>query len=179
MAVRLGIQTNEKKSNQCQSWTTGDCFAIPLLNGMSLLGQVLSDEPAALNSASCALFDQKFESESNITPDLGRLFSTVLTTRDLLDSGTWRVVGASEIKVPRSQFPFESLRECGFIGAKVIGSKNISEFANALCGFTLWDDWADPQYLDRLLISSFNKPTTVRYKNNSEQVKGVRESAGE
>lgn len=154
-----------KTSKPSQTWQAGNCFIIPLLDGCGLLGQVLSIESAVLNSASCALFFQKLPSETaTASPDLGQLFSTVMTTRDLLDSGHWKIIGMSDIEVPRTQFPFESLRDSGFIGANVVGSRNIEEFANAYCGHSLWDDWADPQYLDRLLISQDVKPSTLRYK---------------
>jgi len=153
-----------KKSKQVQSWKAGDCFAIPLLDGRSLLCQVLTAEPSVLNSVSCALFDQKLDADTEKVPDVERLFSTVMTTRDLLDSGRWRVVGTKEVEVPKSQFPFESSRASGFIGAKVIGSQNIEEFANAFCGLSFWDDWADRHYLDRLLISPDVKPASLRYK---------------
>jgi len=35
---------------------------------------------------------------------------------------------------------------------------------NAFCGLTFWDDWADPNYLDRLLISPTVKPKNLLYK---------------
>lgn len=84
----------------------------------------------------------------------------MLTTRDLLDSGQWKVV-ASYL---RERFPFESLRQNGFVGTKVVGSRNVGEFANAFCGLTIWDAWADPNDLDRLLIRLDVKPENLLYK---------------
>ena len=154
---------NRSKTNQ--QWESGDCFIIPLLDGQFLLCQVLSAEAAVLNSVSCALFNQKIATNTvDPSPDVGRLFSTVMTTRDLIDTGHWKIIGKCDISVSRTEFPFESLRASGFIGAKVIGSRNIEEFANAYCGLSPWDDWADPHYLDRLLISQKVKPTKLRYK---------------
>lgn len=147
-----------------QDWKEGDCFAIPLNDGSGLLGQVLAAEPFVLNSVSCALFHQHLHRGECPVPELGRLFSTVLTTRDLLDSGHWKVVGSHPVQVPRGKFPFESLRRNRFVGAKVVGSRNVGEFANAFCGLAAWDDWADPNYLDSLLISPDVKPASLLYK---------------
>lgn len=152
-------------AKKIQMWKSGDCFAIPLLDGQSLLGQVLAAEPDVLNSVSCALFDQKADAgQPTVLPEISRLFSTVMTTRDLLDAGRWKVIGTSKITIPTGLFPFEENRASGFIGAKVLGSRNIEEFANAFCGLSPWDDWADPHYLDRLLISPDVKPATLRFK---------------
>jgi len=153
-----------RRRRDTREWTEGDLFAVTLRNGQKLLGQVLACEPAVLNSVSCALFDQTFVTEEPPRPILERLFALVLTTRDLLDNGTWHVVGAADIGVPRRSFPFEHLRSKGFVGAKVIGSKNVGELANAFCGLVPWDDWADPHYLDKLLISPDKKPANVVYK---------------
>lgn len=154
-----------RKNKQTQRWSAGDWFGIPLSDGSRLLGQVLSAEPVVLNSVSCALFDQRFQDVAP-PPEVKCLFTALLTTRDLLDSGHWTVVGAGPIDVPRDRYPYESLRSSAFVGAKVIGSGNVAEFANAYCGLTPWDDWADPLYLDHLLISPDKKPAVVVYKNS-------------
>lgn len=87
-----------------------------------------------------------------------------MTTRDLLDSGEWKILATHPVEVPRSKFPFETLRRKGFIGATVTGSGNINEFANAFCALVPWDDWADPSYLDRLLLSPELKPKNLIFK---------------
>jgi hypothetical protein len=153
-----------KRISPQQNWKEGDCFVLPLNDGSGILGQVIAYEPLVLNSASCAFFDQRLRSPECPLPELSRLFSTVLTTRDLLDSGRWKVVASHPVQVPREKFPFEPLRHDRFIGAKVIGSRNVEEFMNAFCGLTFWDDWADPNYLDRLLISPTVKPKNLLYK---------------
>lgn len=153
-----------KKVKPTQNWKEGDCFVVPLNDGGGLLGQVLAAEPVVLNSVSCALFDQRVRAQECQVPELGSLFSTVLTTRDLLDSGHWKVVASHPVQVPREKFPFEPLRQHRFVGARVVGSRNVEEFANAFCGLASWDDWADPGYLDRLLISPDVKPKNLLYR---------------
>ena len=158
------IQPSKNRPKK-QSWSPGACFAIPLIDGEFLLGQVLASEPSSLNSVSCALYNQKFPDGSAPRCDLNRVFSVVMTTRDLLDSGLWKIVGHDSVTLPKEQFPHESLRKSGFVGAKVIGSRIIGEFANAVSGLSPWNDWADPNYLDRLLITPDAKPPNVVYKN--------------
>ena len=41
------------------------------------------------------------------------------------------------------------------------------EFANAFCGLYEWDKWANPNYLDKLLISPEVKPKDLRYVSDS------------
>jgi hypothetical protein len=163
-----GPSQQMKKSNQCQRWAAEDCFAIPLADGGNLLGQVITSEPAILNSVRCALFDQRFLDDLSPSPDHTRIFSIVLTTRDLLDSGVWKVIRRVSVEEQKIAFSVDTLRKTAFDGAKVIGSRNIGEFANAYCRFAPWDDWADPQYLDRLLISPEKKPADLIYKKVSE-----------
>jgi hypothetical protein len=84
-----------------------------------------------------------------------------------LDCGIWRVVENKEVAVPRSWLPYESLRSSGFINAKIIGSKNVTEFLNAFYGLVPWDDWKDPAYLDKLLLSPKKKPPHLIFKNKA------------
>lgn len=147
-----------------QPWKSGDCFLIPLKDGTFLVGQVLSAEPSVLNSVGCALFDQRSDGQTLAQPSLKSLFSILLTTRDLLDAGEWKILAAFPVEVPREKFPFEALRSSGFVGAKVTGSANVAEFANAFCGLAPWDDWANPNYLDQLLLSPELKPKSLVFK---------------
>ncbi len=147
-----------------QQWKSRDCFLVPLKDTTFLVAQVLRAEPTLLNSVSCALFNRRTESSAPPKPSVGSLFSTLFTTRDLLDLGEWRVFAAYPVEVPREIFPFEPLREAGWVGAKVIGSRTVNSFANAYCGLELWDDWHDPNYLDRLLLSPELKPQTLMLK---------------
>lgn len=147
-----------------QPWKSGDCFLIPLKDGTFLIGQVLSAEPEALNSVGCALFDQRSDGQTLVQPRLANLFSLLLTTRDLLDAGEWKILATFPVEVPRKRFPFEALRSSGFVGAKIIGSGIVAEFANAFCGLVPWDDWADPNYLDQFLLGPELKPKTLKFK---------------
>src|SRR5260221_2808659 len=150
-----------------KKWNIGNLFAVPTSDGRYLAGQIIGREEDVLNSVTIALFDEVRGSAEEIgSADLGesRLFSAVFATRDLVDSGRWKIVGDRPVALPKKLFPFEHARASGFVGAKVIGSAIINEFVNAYLGLVPWDDWKDPAYLDKLLISPTKKPSTILLK---------------
>ena len=149
-------------------WSVGDLFLVRTADGQHVLGQIVGCEPSVLNSVSVAFFDQRFPSpevaSAGAEPDPSKAFSIVFSTRDLLDSGVWGVIGRREVGIPRSLLPFESLRANGFVGAKVIGSGNLITLLNAYYGLAPWDSFHDPEYLDRLLVNPAAKPKHVVLK---------------
>jgi len=162
-----GGQTSRNKRGKRQSWSPGDCFIVPLADGSGLLGQVLQAEPGAMNSVSCAFYDQSVDGSALpgvVSPNPESLISVLFVTRELIDSGRWRIIGSCPICVPRSLYPYESLRVKSFVGAKIIGGGIVEKFANAIRGLRAWDDWHNPHYLDGLLISPQKKPANLVYK---------------
>lgn len=145
-----------------QKWGVGSLFAVQTDDSLSVVGQIVGQEPEVLNSASVAFFDKRYqrieEIPSHSAPDPAEVFAILFVTRDLLDSGVWRVVGESKVVVPQVMLPYEHLRESKFTGAKVYGSGIVNAFLNAFYGLALWDDWHDPNYLDRLLLTPDKKP---------------------
>jgi hypothetical protein len=162
------IEGGSMAKTQVQSWGIGDMFLVKNLDGSECIGQIVGQERDVLNSVSCAFFDRRINRKSDLEeiqtlpPEL--VFAVLFVTRDLLDSGVWRVVGRFPVTLPREYFPYERLRANAYVGAKVVGSKNVNEFLNAFYGLRPWDDWKDPAYLDKLLISSAKKPSHVKYK---------------
>jgi hypothetical protein len=148
-----------------QRWEIGDLFTVPLPDDTASLGQIVARETQALNSVTCAFFSTRFNSDvPEPTHSLGDLIACLFITPDLLNNGVWQVIGHADVTVPRHLFPFEETRDRGWVGAKVYGSKNVAEFLAAYHGLTAWDDWADPTYLDRLLISPDKKPKKIILK---------------
>jgi hypothetical protein len=146
-----------------QKWAVGDVFAIPLSNNKYALGQIVSQEPELMKSATIALFDQSFDSIDDIDIsflcDSNKLYSVLFVTLNHIENGKWCVLGGgSTIEIETDNMPFEHTRSSGFIGAKVVGSGIVNDFVNAFFGLLPWDDWNDPQYLDSLLISADLKP---------------------
>ena len=154
-----------------QKWGIGDVFLVPTKDGNFSVAQVVGHEPEAMNSVTCAFFDIKVSNEKEMAgiSDLpfSRVFSVLFVTRDLLDRSIWKVAGERPVRVPRENFPFESLRSVSFVGAWIIGSRNIGEFVNAFYGLMPWDDWKDPNYLDSLLLSPEKKPTKLLFKKRT------------
>jgi len=145
-----------------QAWEVGDLFEIPLRDGSRVLGQVVGREADALNSAAVALFDLRLAAGSP-PPDPAQartatVFSALFVTRDLLDHGTWKVMGRTAPRLAGASRPQEHLRAKGWVGAKIIGSGTVREFAEAFYGLSPWDDFHDPHYLDRLLVDPSVKP---------------------
>jgi hypothetical protein len=154
-----------------QSWKIGDAFSVETEDGRNVLGQIVGQEPRALNSVTVVFFDFRFERGYQLTSCEGlqadNIFSAVFTTRDLLDSGVWKIIGHFPIDIPQELRPNESLRDKGFVGAKVIGSGVITEFLNAFYALRPWDDWKKPDYLDSLLVGPEKKPAGLIYKTSS------------
>lgn len=143
-----------------QVWDVGSVFLLPLDDGDSCVGQIIGREASVLNSVAIALFDFKGDWSCGDIPALRMegIFSALFVTRDLLDSGRWKVVEHRDVMGVAEARPFESLRGNGFIGAKVRGSGVVEEFANAFYGLAPWDDWYVPDYLDGFLLSADKKP---------------------
>lgn len=144
-----------------QRWGAGDLFYIPLKDESECLAQVIRREPSILNSVAVAIFDAKGDwSNQSAIPALKPqdVFSVLLVTRELLDSGRWRVAPTTGSSIQAASPPYEELRASGHVGAKVRGAGNVEEFVNAFFGLMPWDDWYVPNYLDDFLVSPNKKP---------------------
>jgi hypothetical protein len=120
------------------------------------------------NVVSCALYNVRVAQPEDLSLPLPfeTLVAVASVTRDGLDSGAWRVVGHAPIGVERRLWPNEQFRNVGWIGAKVYDARIIEEFLEAFHGLVPWDNWKDPDYLDRLLISPDKKPANLVYKSH-------------
>jgi hypothetical protein len=147
-----------------QRWEIGSIFLIRQRDGMWSLGQVL-DLPLP-NVATCAFFDGRIHDPGswNSKPQPEQLISLASVTRNRLDSGDWRVVGKQPAAVERRLWPNEQFRSKGWIGAKIYDASILDEFLEAFHGLVPWDDWKEPDYLDRLLVSPAKKPKKLVLK---------------
>ena len=142
----------------------GDVFSIQLMDGEFATGQVVGREREVLNSITCAFFSAKHTRPSSTLNEAGSLISCLFITSDLLRRGKWTIEGNDVISVPQEIQPYEHLRSSGWVGAKVIGSGIVERFLNAFHGLDYWDVWADPNYLDSLLICQNVKPNQLKLK---------------
>jgi hypothetical protein len=149
-------------AKKLQVLTAGDVFAVPLPSGDGVgVGQLISEEPGALNSVLCAIFDDLLGGEAQVEafrPSRAHLLSVQLMTRDLLDSGKWKVCAHATPLDVSQLFPINDLRSKGYVGADVIGSRRIWELVAAYHGKSPWADFFDPLYLDGLLIPGRSRP---------------------
>jgi hypothetical protein len=155
-----------------KNWSVGDVFAVPLADGGAGFGQVLSIEPQAMNSFVGAIYDVK--ASVGETPPLQKLgadqvLAVLFITRDLLDSGQWQVVARSEPLQPEKFVPLNSLRAQGFVGAKVIGSANVTRLLNAYFRLAPWNMMKDPEYFDRLLLPARSRPSDVILRSHKNE----------
>ncbi|WP_377512725.1 hypothetical protein [Octadecabacter sp. R77987] len=153
-----------------QSWGAGDLFVIETRDGLLRLGQVLGAEVSALNSAICAYSLKAWDPKvGKPTLDENDIISVGFATRDLLDSGGWRVVGHQNVLPFIEEFDLETRKAEGFVGTKVRGSGLVIQFLDACLGLLPWDKMFDPEYFEKLLIDPSRKPKNLIYKTNSKR----------
>ena len=140
-------------------FAAGDIFGVPLPDGSMALGQVLGCEREALNSVGCALFGDRFTGAAEFV--LGKPIAVLLVTPDLLNKGIWPILQSRELQVPAEGRPYERFRAQSWVGVNVTGSANAAELLAAYHGLAPWDDWHDPQYLDKLLLPGVQRPAHV------------------
>ncbi|WET42274.1 Imm26 family immunity protein [Citrobacter enshiensis] len=159
------MTTNKRRRKQ--SWDVGDMFTVPLSDGTYCIGKVVGFEPKALNSAICAFYAHRMDEIPSSEPVLNDndLISILFVTRDLLDSGDWKVFSQYSDAFPIDKYlNLTDLQSNGFIGVKSIGSGLIIKLMNAYYSLTPWNAFYDPNYLDSLLISPDKKPKNVLLK---------------
>lgn len=148
-----------------QSWKVGDVVLIPQQDGGASPAQLI--DHVMENVVGIALYEVRATKEETI-PELTSLppIAVLLTTRDLLDEGVWQVVGDQEIGVDVDARPYERFRAARWVGAKVRGSGIVRQFLDAVFGLAPWDDWADPNYLDALLLDPSRRPAAAVFEKS-------------
>jgi hypothetical protein len=54
-----------------------------------------------------------------------------------------------------------ALERANFVGARITGSGIMMEFLDAFYALRAWDDYADPAYFDKLLLTHDKKPSRL------------------
>jgi len=150
-----------------QKWKVGDLFKIPLADGSASLGHIVAQEHQMLNTVTCAFYDAKVTDtcppDAPPLPKDETLIACLFTTHDLLRRGVWPVIGHITPQLSRKHLPYEDCRQNGWVGASMYGSGIVREFLDAYYRLAPWDDWADPKYLDGLLIDPAKRPKDLIY----------------
>ena len=147
----------------------GDYFTIPLGESRDVhpvdlfaLGQVLSIEPAAMNSYGCAFWPRL---EEGVLHQLSTPPAIVcLTTPDLLKSRRWKIAGNTSVLVPVGSRRYEAFRQSKWGGAKIVGSGIIRTVLRACHGLEYWDQYYEPDYMTKLLQPGVKVPKNARFK---------------
>lgn len=155
-----------------QKWKVGDLFKVPQADGSASLGHIVAQEREMLNSVTCAFYDSKVPvtcpPDSPPLPKDDALIACLFTTHDLLGRGVWPVIGHVSVDLPRKYLPYEDCRSKRWVGAKMYGSGIVRQFLDAYYRLAPWDDWADPKYLDGLLIGPNKRPGDLIYVKTTD-----------
>lgn len=148
------------------NWQNGDVFFVKLKDGTYTIGQILDLQMK--NVVRCAFFDERIinQQEANVSCNVKNLISILATTREQLDFGIWKILGNKKIEILIDQYPNEQFRNNDWIGAKVYDAAVVEEFLDAFYALIPWDDWADPNYLDKLLLDKTKKPNKLIFIKN-------------
>jgi hypothetical protein len=152
-----------------KKWETGNLFAVPLADGSYALAQVVGREKAVLNSVTCAFYRTRVRAQALSSlqgvPDQSELIAVQFTTKDLLTSGVWEVLGNYAVTLPRDLLPHEDKRSQGWVGATVVGSGIMAHFLNAFFGLEPWNQMKEPNYFDRLLLRPSLRPDQPHFSS--------------
>lgn len=145
------------------NWQGGDVFSVRLKDGTYSIGQVLDLQMK--NVVRCAFFDERNKNQqiANASCDIKNLIALVATTKEQLDFGIWKILENRAIEIHIDDYPNEQFRNNGWIGAKVYDAAVVEAFLDAFYSLAPWDDWADPTYLDKLLVDESKKPNGLIY----------------
>lgn len=153
------------KRKKTQPWQPGDVFTVQQRDGVCTVGQIL--DHMMKNVVSCAFYDIRVPCADDAGPfDLNddRLIAALSVSREQLDFGVWRVLGHQVVALDKSVWPNEVCRDQLWVGAVVYDASIAEELLDAYNGLVPWDDWHDPEYLDKLLAEPDRKPKHVIYK---------------
>jgi hypothetical protein len=147
-----------------QKWGKGTLFAVPLDDGSFTIGLVLAVEPDALNSFIGAFYLHRLHDEfasEDLTIDFPSPMAVQFVTRDLLDSGVWKVIACLEnVPDPGAYLPLTEMKRNRFVGVTVRGSGIVRKFLNAIYGLGPWNAYPrmGEDYFDGFLLHPRFKP---------------------
>lgn len=161
----------KKLARKKQKWQVGDYFGIPIEDDFLAIGQILGKYDWI--GVACLITKMKISSKNlplyeDIKIDKNDIIAAMFITEESLDKGFWTIIqqGIVNKNILKQYFPNIVLIEQGnIIGINTEGSAIIDDFIKAYFSLAPWDDWHDPEYLDKLLVSPDKKPENLIYKN--------------
>ena len=153
------------RPKQTQRWAAGDFFTVKLTDGTYSIGQVI-DVPFP-NVASVAFFERRVDAPIPSEPlelTNEEIISAATVVAAHLDRNAWKVFSSGPILLSEEKWPNAATRGKALVGHKTYTGAILESFLNAYYALEPWDQFHDPQYLDKLLISPSKKPDQLRYK---------------
>ena len=146
---------------------------VPQQDGHCSVGQIVRTVPTPLGSVIAAFYNLREHEVPDQVADLDlveeRLISILFVLPGLLKSGVWKVIGEQLPRHLDRMTLLTVLEKRRFVGAEVIGGGIVRQFLDAYFGLAAWDDWADPAYLDGLLLSPDKRPVNLIFKSKDVQ----------
>jgi hypothetical protein len=149
------------------TWEFGVVFAVPLPDGTFGVGQAIAAMMA--NVSYCAFTRLRVGEIGGGVPSLlsTDVVSRVPVTREQLDYAAWPILGVAPLCCAKSDFAAEDYANRGYVGATIYDAALAEDFLAAFHAFAAWDDWHQPDYLNRWLVSPNAKSQTLRWKDVS------------
>lgn len=146
-------------------WRKGMVLLIPLQDGSWGVGQVITDE--VMGSPTVAIFAVRLAGGASETdvPVLTRdqcIAQLTLIGLHALNTGQWRAAGIRDTALNTSQSQNWEYRGANWVGSKLYTDTVVSALLNAFFGLEAWDDFADPAFLDKLLLPPHMRPPGVK-----------------
>lgn len=153
-----------------RKWDVGTVFAVPLASSECGFGQVVSTK--VLRTPSVALFALRMACATPLEqlPPLhfDTCFSILTVSAHALDKGIWRLLGQRDLLFDQSVDPNARLRINQYVGSRFFTDNMVDAFFNAYFGLEPWDDFADPETLDKLLIPPHVRPNSAIFKRKPQ-----------
>jgi hypothetical protein len=153
------LKTKMAKSKKID-WVAGDVFLIPLKNGKYSVGHALDQR--MVNAVRIALYDELVDLHEKPVVDvlcnINNLISLIEVTKEQLTYGVWKIIGNKKTDIPISRYANEQYRNNKWIGSTIYDAALAEDFVNAFYCLLPWDDWYDPNFLDKFLADINKKP---------------------
>lgn len=152
-----------------QKWQVGDYFGVPTENGNFAIGQIMGDYHYMAMGLACIMSSKTIDLNSeHINFEEKDIISAIFVIDGALTRGEWPILahGIADKKLLKKYLPqTDSIEKGDAIGFSVYTSGILDEFVKAYFGLIPWNDWHDPEFLDKeILISPDKKPDNVVYK---------------
>lgn len=147
----------------------GMVYAVPLADGTFGIAQAgAAMWPQVIY---VALYADRLESLPTAAPPLSRAnaVSLAATWKKQLNRGPWIPLGVANEVATLAEFPNETHKDQGYVGAKNHDAEILAEFLSAWHGLLPWNVMFDPAYYDELLAKDAPPSDKIRILDAAER----------